>query len=202
MRAPSFVYSRSSGRLLLLVLLLIAVLAVGACSKSTTDGSSMPPGATKAETDGGDAASGQTGDGSDVDQEALAEQRRLEAERAAARSEEMKMEELATMVHYDFDSYELKENARDILKRKVAILKQETNIKLVVEGYCDERGTQEYNLALGERRARAAYEFLVLLGISPERLSIVSYGEEFPLDPASNEIAWAKNRRAQFRIVQ
>ena len=70
----------------------------------------------------------------------------------------------------------------------------------MIEGHCDERGTAEYNIALGERRARSAMDFLVDLGISASRLSTVSYGEERPLDPRHNEAAWAKNRRAHFVI--
>ena len=71
---------------------------------------------------------------------------------------------------------------------------------MVIEGHCDERGTEEYNLALGERRARSAYEFLILLGVDSERLEIISYGEERPLNPADNETAWAENRRAEFNV--
>jgi len=74
-------------------------------------------------------------------------------------------------------------------------------LRLVIEGHCDERGTEEYNLALGERRARAAYEFLILLGVESNRMQIVSYGEEFPADPGHNETAWAKNRRDEFKVL-
>ncbi len=105
-------------------------------------------------------------------------------------------------IHFAFDSYELSPKARAILKKKAEILLKYPNIKMVIEGHCDERGTEEYNLALGERRARAAYEYLILLGIEADRLSIVSYGEERPLDPRHNEEAWAKNRRDEFRIVK
>ena len=82
------------------------------------------------------------------------------------------------------------------------MLKQYTDLTMVVEGYCDERGTVEYNLALGERRARAAYDYLVILGVAPDRLSIVSFGEENPLESGQSEQAWAKNRRDQFRVFQ
>ncbi len=105
-------------------------------------------------------------------------------------------------IHFAFDSYELSPKARAILKKKAEVLLKYPNIKMVIEGHCDERGTEEYNLALGERRARAAYEYLILLGIDADRLSIVSYGEERPLDPRHNEEAWAKNRRDEFRIVK
>ncbi len=105
------------------------------------------------------------------------------------------------MIHFDFDSFEIKQEYRPLLQSKAEILKKFDNVTMVIEGYCDDRGTEEYNLALGERRARAAYEFLILLGVAPERLSIVSFGEEDPIDPGQNETAWAQNRRAQFRLT-
>ena len=109
--------------------------------------------------------------------------------------------EIKKRIHFAFDSYELNDEAKEILKKKAEILLKYPSIKLVIEGHCDERGTEEYNLALGERRARAAYEYLIMLGIEADRLSIVSYGEERPLDPRHNEEAWAKNRRDEFKIV-
>ena len=74
--------------------------------------------------------------------------------------------------------------------------------KVTIEGHCDERGTAEYNLALGERRAKAAQEYLVFLGVGAQRLSTISYGEEKPVDPGNNEAAWAKNRRAHFVVTE
>jgi len=108
--------------------------------------------------------------------------------------------EIKKRIYFAFDSYELNNNAKEILKKKAEILLKYPSIKLVIEGHCDERGTEEYNLALGERRARAAYEYLIMLGIEADRLSIVSYGEERPIDPRHNEEAWAKNRRDEFKI--
>ncbi len=109
-------------------------------------------------------------------------------------------QELQNRIHFAFDSYELRSEARDTLREKAKILQNNNDLQLVIEGHCDERGTAEYNLALGERRARAAYEFLILLGVNPDRLKIISYGEERPLVPESNEEAWAQNRRAEFRV--
>ncbi|WP_243367155.1 peptidoglycan-associated lipoprotein Pal [Fundidesulfovibrio soli] len=107
--------------------------------------------------------------------------------------------ELGSMIYFDLDRYDLKPESRQILTRKAEILKQYPEIKLVVEGHCDERGTAEYNLALGERRARAAADYLANLGVAASRLSIVSYGKERPLDPGHNEAAWSKNRRDEFK---
>jgi len=85
------------------------------------------------------------------------------------------------------------------LTDKAELLKANPALSLLIEGHCDERGTNEYNLALGERRARAAYEFLVLLGIDSSKLQIISYGEEYPAVQGSNEDAWGKNRRDEFK---
>ncbi len=108
---------------------------------------------------------------------------------------------LGERIHFAFDSYDLTEESREILKKKAEILLKHPDIKVIIEGHCDERGTNEYNLALGERRARAAYEYLILLGVDADRMSIISYGEERPLDPRHNEEAWAKNRRDEFKII-
>ena len=86
-----------------------------------------------------------------------------------------------------------------VLAEKAELLKTHSALSLLIEGHCDERGTNEYNMALGERRARAAYEYLVLMGIASDRLTIISYGEEYPAVPGSNEEAWAKNRRDEFK---
>lgn len=124
------------------------------------------------------------------------------AAEAEARAKSEAVEELTSVtIHFAFDSYELNPEARAILAAKANIMRRYDSLRVVIEGHCDERGTEEYNLALGERRARAAYEHLVILGVSPERMSIVSFGEERPVDPAHNETAWAKNRRAEF-VVQ
>ena len=106
----------------------------------------------------------------------------------------------AEMIHFDFDKSELKMEARAILAKKAEWLRNHPEFSLRIEGYCDERGTYEYNLALGERRANAAWKFLNALGISGSRMSTISYGEEHPIDPAHNQAAWAKNRRDEFKL--
>ena len=103
-------------------------------------------------------------------------------------------------VYFDFDKSVLKPEAQTLLKKKADWLKANANTKLLVEGNCDERGTAEYNLALGERRAESAKKFLVDLGIDAKRISTISYGEERPLDPRHTQDAWSKNRNAGFVI--
>jgi peptidoglycan-associated lipoprotein len=104
-------------------------------------------------------------------------------------------------VQFELDSSALSEAARTTLAGHATWLKAHAGARVTVEGHCDERGTTDYNLALGEARARAAREYLVGLGVAANRLQTVSFGKEKPLDPASNEAAWAKNRRAHFVVV-
>jgi peptidoglycan-associated lipoprotein len=109
--------------------------------------------------------------------------------------------ELLKDIHFDFDKYNIRPGDGEILNQNAALLKKYPNIKIQVEGHCDERGTAEYNLALGERRAHSTKTYLVSHGISSNRISTISYGKEKPLDPGHNEEAWAKNRRAHIIIT-
>ncbi len=102
---------------------------------------------------------------------------------------------------FDLDSYSLRDDARTALDANARALREHSGARVTIEGHCDERGTAEYNLALGERRAVAAKTYLVSLGIAPDRVRTVSYGKEFPFDPGQDEGAWAKNRRAHFVIT-
>jgi peptidoglycan-associated lipoprotein len=103
---------------------------------------------------------------------------------------------------FDFDSYTLTSEAKGTLESNARELKRVTTATVTIEGHCDERGTKAYNLALGEKRANAAREFLVALGVSGSRITIVSYGKERPFDAGHDETAWAKNRRAHFVLGQ
>jgi peptidoglycan-associated lipoprotein len=104
-------------------------------------------------------------------------------------------------VYFEYDSSELTPSAQKILDGNADTLKKYSTWVVTIEGHCDERGTAEYNLALGERRAVAARSYLVSLGIPAERLKTVSYGKEFPFDAGHDEAAWAKNRRDHFVIT-
>jgi peptidoglycan-associated lipoprotein len=103
-------------------------------------------------------------------------------------------------IYFEFDSSALSPVAQRVLSNKADYLRDNPGTQVIIEGHCDERGTPEYNLALGDRRAESAKSFLVNLGIDPARFTTVSYGEESPVDPGHNEEAWAKNRRAKFLI--
>jgi peptidoglycan-associated lipoprotein len=104
------------------------------------------------------------------------------------------------VVYFNYDSYSLTPEAQESLQYNAQILHKAPQAAVVAEGHCDERGTAEYNLALGERRAQAVVEYLASLGIAQDRLSTVSYGSELPVDPGHNEAAWAKNRRVYLRV--
>ncbi len=105
-------------------------------------------------------------------------------------------------IHFDFDRYSIGLEEAQILKENSALLKKYPGMKFQIEGHCDERGTGEYNLALGERRANSVKKYLSSLGISPSSISTISYGEERPFDQGHNEEAWTKNRRAHFVILK
>ncbi len=104
-------------------------------------------------------------------------------------------------VLFAFDKFSIKPEYKDVLKTKADLMKKYNTIKVRIEGNCDERGTQEYNLALGERRAKAAYDYLVTLGVAPSQLEMVSYGKENPAVQGHNESAWSQNRRDDFRVI-
>lgn len=104
-------------------------------------------------------------------------------------------------IYFDFDKYDLRTDARATLDRKASFLNQNPSVRVQIEGNCDERGTEEYNMALGERRANAAKQYLITAGISAGRLTAISNGKDRPIDPGHNEAAWAKNRRDHFVIT-
>ncbi len=105
-------------------------------------------------------------------------------------------------VRFAYDSFTLSDDAKAILAQKAQYMTENHDVTVQIEGHCDERGTMAYNLALGERRAYAVKQYMDALGIGASRMTTISYGEEFPLDPRHNESAWAQNRRAHFAIFQ
>jgi peptidoglycan-associated lipoprotein len=171
------------------VLLLVALpWLTASCSKKQVQ---MDEGLASA--DGSAAGRSGMGPGGRPTEESLtaAERQRREAE-AAFTSED---------VYFEYDKYDLSPRAREVVSNKALFLKSYPTVKVLIEGHCDERGTSEYNLALGERRANAVKQYLLSLGVDQGRVSTVSYGKERPQDPGHNEAAWSRNRRAHFVIV-
>ncbi len=112
-------------------------------------------------------------------------------------------EKLMGTVYFDFDSSTLSKTSRDTLSSTAdLLLKKKPTLKIQIEGHCDERGSAEYNLALGERRAKSAMSYLVTLGVAADRISIISYGKEKPADPGHDDASWAKNRRDEFLVAK
>ncbi|MCT4535778.1 peptidoglycan-associated lipoprotein Pal [Halodesulfovibrio sp.] len=107
-----------------------------------------------------------------------------------------------TPILFDFDKFDIKPMYRDVLKQNAELLKKYPTMRMLIAGHTDPRGTSEYNLALGERRARAVQDYLIVLGVSATQLEIVSYGEERPAAQGANEAAWAQDRRAEFALIQ
>jgi peptidoglycan-associated lipoprotein len=180
---------------LVLLVILAAVLAAGCAKKPAPPMEEEAPAVTKMPEQ----------EVSGVQEQGMteAEIREREAqERAAAEAAARAALPELQRIFFDFDQYVLTPEARDILADNAAYIKANPGIKVRIEGHCDERGSDEYNLALGERRAQAAQKYLVSLGIDPNRLDIISYGEEKPLDSGNDEAAWAKNRRAEFVVVR
>lgn len=105
-------------------------------------------------------------------------------------------------IYFDYDRAVVRDDARNILDGNSSWMKKFRTAKVLVEGHCDERGTEEYNLALGEKRAKAAQDYLLSTGVPADRLKIISYGKSQPLNPGHDESAWQMNRRAQFLVIE
>ncbi len=169
---------------------LAAVLLVGACKKDPPP-PPEPTGPSQAELDSERAAAEAAAAEAAAAREAAARERAL----AAARST------LAERVHFDLDMAEIRPDAERVLRAKLGILRASPNVMLRIEGHCDERGSNEYNDALGNRRAQAVIDFFVNFGLDASRFAPVSFGEDRPLASQSSENAWAQNRRAEFIIT-
>jgi peptidoglycan-associated lipoprotein len=182
--------NKSIWKYLVIALMIPALLCTVSCSKKNVKA---------------DAATAVSDDAAAREAKRLAEEKRLreealEAQRKAAlaASSAAKDRFLNDDVYFDFDSAALTTAAQGVLNQKSQWLLANSAGQVTIEGHCDERGTNAYNLALGDRRAQSAKNFLVKLGVSESRLSAVSFGEEKPVDPGHNEAAWSKNRRAHF----
>ena len=196
------------------VIVFLSTILLAGCGRKAGSVAPEPPGDMAASSEEADAEAGMP-DGMG-DEEAMSEadilaERAMVAEEQALQAEAMRQAEMTQMaeaafvnedIHFAFDSFLLEPEAERILGEKAAWLQDNANVGVQIEGHCDERGTSDYNLALGERRANAVQQYLTVLGIDSGRLSTISYGEEQPLDPGHDEAAWGRNRRARFVIFQ
>ncbi len=140
--------------------------------------------------------SGSSSSSSDVSSSESTETASLDSTSIEPGSQEDLIVNVGDRVFFNYDSAELDSDAQELLQDQVAWLKQYSNVSVIIEGHCDERGTREYNLALGEKRAQSVKNYLIGLGISSDRVSTISYGKERPAVVGSNDGAWAQNRRS------
>jgi len=113
-----------------------------------------------------------------------------------------KLQEEIKDIHFDFDKYDIRQDDIPTLKKVATVLQKYPKLKVIIEGHCDERGTNEYNFALGQKRANSAKQYLITLGVPSSKIDIISYGEEKPLCNEHNEDCWQKNRRAHFVFIE
>ncbi len=178
-----------------LIGLLVLALSVGGCGKKNEAVETNPEENAPGTTEGVENVDLQEGsfEGEQVGGE------ELEGEEISGEEAETPAVELLD-VFFDYDKYDLSDEARERLNQDGRLLREHKDLRIVIEGHCDERGTVQYNLALGEKRAREAKDYLVSLGIDPSRIDIVSYGKERPFALGHDEEAWAQNRRAHFVV--
>lgn len=175
---------------------LVITLILGACGGSEPPPPPAPTGPTQAELDAARADSIARVQAEEARQR---EAERVEQERLAAARDEARST-LEDMVNFDYDESAITAEAETILRRKIPILRSSPTVRLRLEGHADERGSTEYNLALGSRRAESVRDFLSGFGIAADRLMTTSFGEERPLVNSSDETSWAENRRVEFSI--
>lgn len=190
---------------LLLMLGLSVATVMSACGKKAAPEQTAPAVDTAAENqrvrDSIAAAQAEADRLAREEAERIARQREADSLAALSRSAEEVRNMLASMIHFDYDKSNIRPDDMGALDQKVAILQANPDLRIRVGGHCDERGSDEYNLALSSRRAAAAKRYLVNKGIAESRITTDAYGEERPLDTAGTEAAWAANRRAEFTLT-
>ncbi|HXM38149.1 MAG TPA: peptidoglycan-associated lipoprotein Pal [Gemmatimonadales bacterium] len=192
---------------LLLVIGLAAAVVAGACAKNPPPPTTPQPNADsaaaaeRARQDSAAAAQAEAERRAREEAERVARQREADSLAALSRAGEEVRSVLATMIHFDYDKASIRPDDMATLDQKVAILQANPNLRIRISGHCDERGSDEYNLALGNRRAQAAKQYLVSHGIDASRIETQSFGEERPLVDGHDETAWSQNRRDEFEII-
>ncbi|HEV8263377.1 MAG TPA: peptidoglycan-associated lipoprotein Pal [Gemmatimonadales bacterium] len=191
---------------------LLFVIGLSATAVVTAGCPKNPPPEQAAPTPNADSAAAAQAEAERLAREEADRRAREEAERAArareadeaaanARTTEEVRNMLAAMIHFDYDKSNIRSDDAGTLDQKVAILQANSNLRIRIHGHCDERGSDEYNLALGNRRAQAAKQYLVSHGIDGGRIETQSWGEERPLVDGHDESAWSQNRRDEFEII-
>jgi len=184
---------------LVMAILVAGLFLTASCAKKTvvSDATTIED---QAKTEADDATAKAAAEAERIKAQELQDQMQKERELQEAKVTAAKNRFENQDVHFEYDSSELSSMAKLMLKEKAAWLKENSSVSITIEGHCDERGTTEYNLALGERRASNAKAYLISLGVAGSRLNMVSFGEEQPIDTGKTESAYQKNRRAHFVI--
>ena len=176
-----------------LLVVLILVLAIGCQKKYTKPSVEVPPSEREVQEEVMQHEETKVEEMDIAKEEPVTEMDMSKAEKAQS---------VFNDVLFDYDKYDIRPEARPTLDAIASLLNDESGAKIIIEGHCDDRGTNEYNLALGEKRAKAAKNYLVSLGVSPARMDVVTYGEEKPLCTALNKTCWQSNRRAHFLLLR
>lgn len=187
---------KNYGMMMLIVISIILTLMITSCAKKEiqADQSASEDGTLEAEVVNGDESIGK------IDEDKQLSEEQLEAQRIEDEKQAIKNEFVNENIYFGFDSATLTSESQEILRKKAQWLEQNPDVVIIIEGHCDNRGTEAYNLALGERRAESAKAFLADIGIDVTKIMTISYGEERPVNPEETEEAWALNRRASFVI--
>ncbi len=186
--------------------LLLLVCLLAGCAKQVP----LAPGGLEGDRAGGvpgsptgppSDASGQSPAGGRLDERDRSAEGRMSGQDSTALAAAADEAFLNEDVLFAYNSFTLTDASKQLLEKKVSYMERHPSVTVQLEGHCDERGTVAYNLALGERRANAVRQYMSVLGINPARMTTISYGEEFPIDPRHNDEAWTRNRRAHFAIL-
>ena len=183
-------------RLIALVAVAFFVAACETASQTATDSAGESSASTSSSTASTSSSSGSSGSSSSGSSSSSSSASSSGSAAAASTSAEDALAAIGNTVYFDYDSSALSGNAQGTLLRQAGFLNANPALTITIEGHCDERGTREYNLALGERRASAARDFLLAQGVDQARIKVISYGKERPVASGSTETSWSKNRRA------
>lgn len=192
---------RMSAVLIAFVFVCSSLLLSSCAKKQVQVSDTVSPQAAEQKVDDAAKAKAEEEAGKGTEEEATNQARQRELEKRKAFGAQFRMFE-SQHIYFAFDKSDLTAESQALLKQKANWLRDNASYSVRIDGHCDERGTNEYNLALGERRAHAAKKFLTDLGISGDRISSLSYGEERPAAPGHNEQAWSKNRRDGFKLIK
>lgn len=190
-------------RLCAAIFIVLAITLINGCAQRKIAGApEQPPAQSEITKTEDKKTTSDTTVAKELPKESITEKQLSKAQPEDTQSSLKELQTRIQDIHFDYDKYDIKDDAKPVLKEVSAILSRNKNIKVIIEGHCDERGTNEYNLGLGDRRANSVKEFLISLGIPSGKIETISYGEEKPLCENQTEECWAKNRRAHFVFVE